>query len=70
MDVPVTFKIRERQHAAEEGDAAEDYKDPTDDRNREWPPFHWATRLHGSWTDVLTFSGFSSVEQRTAAECQ
>ena len=40
MDVPVTFKIRERQHAAEEGDAAEDYKDPTDDRNREWPPFH------------------------------
>lgn len=40
MDVRVTFKICERQHATEEGDAAEDNEDPTDDRNRKWPPFH------------------------------
>lgn len=43
MDVPVTFKICKRQHTAEESDAAENDKDPTDDRNREWPSFHWAT---------------------------
>ena len=40
MDVPMTLKICERQQATEEGDAAEYYEDPTDDRNREWPAFH------------------------------
>src|ERR1043165_1677476 len=34
MNVPMTFEICERQTAAEEGDAAEDYKEPTDDRDR------------------------------------
>jgi len=54
MDIPVTFKICERQHAADESDAAEDYKDPTDDRNREWPPFHGPqiTRIYDGFTNV------------------
>ena len=47
MDVPVAFEITERQHAVEEGDAAEDYEDPTDDRNRTWP-LHGATDYTGS----------------------
>ena len=42
MDVPVRLNITERQHTRKEGDAAEDYEDPTDDRNRTWP-LHWAT---------------------------
>lgn len=54
MNVPVAFKITELQHAIEEGDAAEDYEDPTDDRNRSWPQLHLGHRLHGSGVDVLT----------------
>ncbi len=51
MDVPVAFDITERKQAIEEGDAAEDYEDPTDDRNRVWPLLHWGHRLHGTGTD-------------------
>lgn len=61
MDVPVAFDITERQHAIEEGDAAEDYEDPTDDRNRAWP-LHLGHRLHGSGKDLLTRSGFASIK--------
>lgn len=42
MNVPVTFNITERC-TAEQGDAAEDYEEPTDDCDREWPPVHRAT---------------------------
>ena len=51
MNVPVAFDITERQHAIEEGDAAENYEDPTDDCNRAWPLVHLGHRLHGSRTD-------------------
>ena len=61
MNVPVTFNITERC-TAEQGDAAEDYEEPTDDCDREWPPVHLGHRLHGSGTDLLTCSGFSSVK--------
>jgi len=53
MDVPVTFNICERQHATEEGDAAKDYEEPANYRDRQWPPFHMGHSLHAFATDLL-----------------
>ncbi len=69
MDVPVTFDITKRS-TAEKSDAPKDDEDPANDRDREWPPFHSGHRLHGSWADLLTGSGFSFVVQSAATECQ
>ena len=69
MDVPVTLEISERHHATEEGNAAEDDEDPTDDRNRERPPFHWATMITRIRMELLTRPSLASIKESAATKC-
>lgn len=64
MNVPVTSNITERS-TAEQGDAAEDYEEPTDDCDREWPPVHGPqiTRIRDGFTNRLGFF-FCKVKHR------
>ncbi len=45
MDVPVALKVGGNK-ATNQCDTAEDYEEPTDDRDREWASWHAGHRLH------------------------